>query len=330
MAMRGGDGQRSLAEALIEPQLGSNRRLEKIAALLDWAAIGGLLCELRSGTQGAPPYPALLMFKALLLQQWYGLSDPALEEALGDRLSFRRFVGLALADASPDHTTLWRFRQDLAASGQLAKAFEEVLRQLDGRGLVIKQGTLIDASLVAAGSVPPPPPPAEAIAKGASPLTRCPHEPDADWTRRGGSLLFGYKLHIAADQGSLLVRKAMLTAASCNETMVADQLICGDEAAVYADKAYDTQARRAALRARGVKDRIQHRANKHHRTLPRWQQRRNKLIGRIRGRIETINAVLKRYYRFDRARYCTLLRNQAALLLACVAFNLRRALVLPP
>jgi len=312
----------------MHPRLGQNARLDRISDLLDWPAVEHSLGGVRSGRTGAPPYPALLMFKALLLQQWYGLSDPGLEEALADRLSFRRFVGLGLDQAAPDHATLWRFRQALAAEGLAEAAFHEVVRQLADHGLVVRQGTLIDASLVAASSAPPPPPADETQPAGASKLTRSRHEPDADWTRRGHRRVFGYKLHIAADQGSLLVRKAMLTGASCNDTTVADQLICGDEAAVYADKAYDTQARRMALRERGVKDRIQHRANKHHRTLPRWQLWRNTLIGRIRGRVETINAVLKRHYGFDRTRYYTLARNHTALLLACTAFNLRRALVL--
>ena len=110
-----------------------------------------------------------------------------------------------------------------------------------------------------------------------------------------------------------------------NETRVADDLVQGDERAVYADMAYDTQARRAALRARGIKPRLMHRPNKHHGLTPR-QKTANRLIGRIRRRVETAFAVLKRHYGLARARYRTLARDTAALLLACTAMNLRRAL----
>src|SRR5471030_2864111 len=104
-------GQLSFADEAVAAEAGGNEVLERISKLLDWSRIEGLLVEIRAGRMGAPGYPSLLMFKALLLQRWYALSDPALEEALKDRLSFRRFVGLPLSEAIPDHATLWRFRE---------------------------------------------------------------------------------------------------------------------------------------------------------------------------------------------------------------------------
>ena len=337
------DDQMSLAEALMHPGLGSNARLERIEKLIDWRPIAKALRELRRGERGAPPYPALQMFKALLLQQWYGLSDPGLEESLSDRLSFRRFVGLRLEDATPDHATLWRFREALQAKGLAAVVFSEINRQLDALGLVVREGTMIDASLVAAASAPPPAqgkqtaaPPAQgeqaaapaADSEAPSKLTRSAGEPDAAWTRRGRRYHYGYKAHVAVDQHSELVRDALLTPANVNDTEPADQLIQGDEKAVYADQAYDTKRRRAALKAHGIKDRIMHRPNKHHPVLPRWKALHNRLIGPLRARVETRFAVLKRHYGLHRARYFTLARNQARLTLACIAMNLRRALVL--
>src|SRR6266511_3063005 len=91
----------------------------------------------------------------LLLQQWYGLSDPGLEEAVDDRLSFRRFAGLPLDKSVPDHSTIWRFRQELAAHGLAEALFEEINRQLDARGLIVRRGTLIDATLLQASVKPP-------------------------------------------------------------------------------------------------------------------------------------------------------------------------------
>jgi IS5 family transposase len=156
---------------------------------------------------------------------------------------------------------------------------------------------------------------------------RAPREPDADWKRRGGKRFFGYKAHLAMDRGSHLIREAKLTPASINDTSIADSLILGDEAQVWADKAYDSHERRARLKAAGLQNRIMRRGNKHH-PETRWCKLRNTLIGKVRGRVETAFAILKRHYGRGRARYRTLMRNEADLLLACTAINLRRALVL--
>lgn len=319
--------QSGLAEAFLHPTVGRNDRLETIAERIDWALVDKALARLRDGRRGKPPYPALLMFKALLLQQWYSLSDPGLEEALCDRMSFRRFVGLAGDQAAPDHATLWRFRQALTKARLDQAAFEAVAAQLDAQGLIVRQGTLIDASLIAGQSRPPAPPAADQREPGASLLVKSAREPDADWTRRGAARFFGYKVHVAVDRGSNLIRRVMMTPASVNDTIVADGLMLGDEKELWADKAYDSHARRARLKAMGVKNRICRRGNKHHAPSP-WTLKRNRAIATIRGRVETTFAVLKRHYGHGRARYLTLARNQTDLILASLAMNLRKALLL--
>jgi transposase, IS5 family len=325
MSVRG--SQSGMAEAFLHPTVGRNVRLEAIAVQIDWSRVEQALARLRPGRIGPPSYPPLLMFKALLLQQWYGLSDPGLEEALCDRMSFRRFVGLAGDEAAPDHATLWRFRQSLAKGGLDQAAFEAVAGELDAKGLIVKQGTLIDASLIASQSCPPSPP--ADLAPQASRLVSSDREPDADWTRRGSRRVFGYKVHVAVDKGSGLVRRVLMTPASVNDTVPADDLILGDEKEVWADKAYDSHARRAHLKALRVKNRICRRGNKHHAPSV-WTRRRNDAIARIRGRVETVFAVLKRHYGKGRARYLTLQRNHTDLIFACMAINLRRALVIAP
>lgn len=317
---RGQDGQLGLAEAFMAKGLGGNARLEKIAGLVEWSQFERLLSTVRPGESGRPPYRALAMFKALLLQQWYGLSDPGLEEALGDRLSFRRFCGFALDEATPDETTICRFRQALTGAGLRDRLLEELNRQLDGRGLMLKQGTMIDATLVAAQARAPRP------VDGAAGQSE--RDPDANWTRQHGKSHFGYKAHIAMDQGSRLIRRALLTPAKVYESEVADRLITGDEKAVYADRAYEHKQRRRRLKDLGIKDRIMHRGNKHRSALPLWQQRRNRLIAPIRATIEHVFATLKRSYGYRRVRYFRLERNALHLELLCMALNLRRAVVL--
>ena len=243
-----------------------------------------------------------------------------MEEALVDRVSFRRFCGFSLEENTPDETTIWRFREAAVAAGVLEAAFGEINRQLEAKGLILKKGTMLDATLVAARHAPPAP----AAGLGAT----HPKEPEADWTRKGGKAHFGYKAHVGVDAGSGLVRSAEFTSAKVNDGEVADGLICGDEAAVYADKAYEQKQRRARLKAAGIKDRIMHRRHKHIARLPHWQQRRNDLIARRRAPVEAVFSAGKRLYGLGRARYASLASNAARALAIFTAYNLRRAALL--
>ena len=312
--------QVSLIDALLPAGFGRNERLERIAGLIDWKPVGRLVSGVRPGETGRPPYEPLAMFKALLLAQWYGLSDPGLEEALLDRVSFRRFCGLALDAPTPDETTLCRFRNALKQAGLGERLFREVLGQLDHAGFVLKAGTLIDATLVRSSGRTPP--------SGSTPPgeeSRSAHDPDANWTRTGPKrgLFFGYKAHVAVDQGSSLIRGYKLTGAKTYESEVADELVQGDEQAVYADKAYEKRARREALKARGIKDRIQHRRVRGQKQLPHWQTVRNKLIARVRQAVERTFSQLKGRYRLTRMRYAGIDANAFHLDLIAIAYNLR-------
>lgn len=337
-------GQRGFADDLVGSRLGSNEMLDRIGGLIDWRKIEVLLEELHSSRYGRPAFPPLALFKALLLQQWYALSEAKLEEALGDRLSFRRFCGLSLEDKAPDQVTINRFRNLLVREELVAPLFEEIVRQIDARGLILRQGTLIDASLVEAAVKRPKPPkddeianepategqtPADEAAKPrpASKLVRSPHDPDAAWAKKGGKRSFGYKAHIGTDMGSAIIRRALLTPANVNDTVRADELYCGDEKSVYADQAYSTKARTAKLKAARIKDRTMSRPNKHH-PLTQRQKDRNKAIGKRRGPVEQVFARLKGVYGWARVRYRGQAANHAHLLLICSAMNLRRMAVL--
>jgi len=368
--------QLGFAEAFVNRKAGKNRRLEAIDRLVDWTAIERLLPSPRPAScAGRPGYAALPMFKATLLAQWYRLSDPALEEALSDRLSFRRFCDFALDAATPDETTLCRFRNELAQNGIGEKLMGELDRQLGARQLLVKDGTMIDATLIEAQAARPkdktegsPEPDGaaattgegsafkaaagEAVPGAAASDAEVPEAAGADaavrtapprkqkrkerpafdrharFARKGGRSYYGYKAHVAVDAGSGLIRRACLTPANVHDTVPADELVMGDEKAVYADKAYATHARRASLKARGIKDRIMHRANKHQPTLPPWQKRRNQLIAKTRARVERTFAIWQRTYGYTRVRYFTLVANAFELQMKCFAFNLRRLAVL--
>lgn len=295
---------------------GGNARLERIEALIDWSRLEALLAGIYDAATGRPSYPPLGLFKVLLLQGWYGLSDPAMEEALGDRLSFRRFAGLGLEEEVPDHSTISRFRALVAGRGLAERLFEEVGRQIEARGLVVKAGTLIDATVVEAAAAEPP------RQKGGG---RSAADEDAAWVKRpDGSARFGYKLHAAVDLGTGIVRRAIVTPANVADVDKGHALVIGDERAVYADKGYVGPRLRERLREAGIRDRVQHRRWKDRPLTPR-QLLRNRLIGRVRGRIEGVFGALKRSYGLARMRYMGLARNAAATFLTLIAWNLARA-----
>jgi transposase, IS5 family len=310
-------GQLSLADGLVEGGAGRNRQLEKIAALVDWPAFERLLGGIYAAPVGRPSYGPLVLLRCLLLQQWYRLSDPGLEEALSDRLSFRRFVGLALADPVPDHSTLSRFRSELVRRGLAERLLAELNRQLDAKGLMVKTGTLIDASLVEADCRGP--------RKGEPRERRS--DPDASWNAMPETPLFGYKAHLAVDRGSGLVRQAILTPANVSDKAAFLALVQGDEQAVYADKGYDGWWYRAELAERGIADGIMA-GSYWRRPLDAASHARNRAIGKIRAPVERSFAILKRWYGYRRVRYRNLVRNTLQLQLLALALNLRRALAL--
>ena len=306
-----------MIDALLGPGLGGNRKLEKIESLIDWDGLAPLLSGLRSARTGRPPYAPLSMLKALYLATLYDLSDPGLEEALGDRLSFRRFCGFGLYQRTTDETTLCRFRLEAAAAGVIERCFAEINRQLDAKGLMLKKGTLMDASIVAAAHKPP--------ARSQGPGAVHPREPGADWVNKAGKSYFGYKLHVGVDAGSGLIRRAVVTSARTQDVEMAEALVAGDEAAVYADRAYESKAHRARLKAAGINDRIMHRRHKFMPELPRWLARRNDLIARRRAPVEAVFSAMKRIYGKARARCHSLAANAADLIAFAAVFNLRRA-----
>jgi IS5 family transposase len=313
---------KTFADAFADPRLGSNAVLDRIDGLIDWSALSGLAAQVRPGETGRPPYAPLGMLKALYLQAMYDLSDPGLEAALLDRVSFRRFCGWGLSDRTPDETTICRFRQEAAESGVLAQAFEAVNRQLELKGLILKRGTLMDASLVAARHNRP-----KMEAGAGAGVAR---EPDANWTKKNGKSYFGYKLHVSMDQGSGLVRRAVMTPAKTSDIEMAEALICGDEKAVYADKGYCKKALSQALKARKTKPRIAYRRHKSEPVLERWKKRRNDLIARQRAPVEGVFSQAKRFYGLARARCHTLERNAGRALAVMTIFNLKRAAKLKP
>jgi transposase, IS5 family len=288
--------------------------LGQIDDLVDWQPFERLLAGIHGAAKGEPAYPPLMMFKVVLLQRWYGLSDPQMEEALFDRMSFLGFVGLSAQDETPDHTTIWRFRQKLAEDGLIERLFAELSRQLAARGVTIKQGTLIDASIIQSAARRPR---MDEAQTGAS-------DPDARFGANNarGRFTFGYKAHIAVDQGSATITRWHLTPANIQEVRVAPELLPA-QGAVYADRGYDAAGLHAELASRRLGDGIMRRGRRN-RVLSPSEIAHNHQLSLIRRAVEPVFGTLKRSYRFHRMPYFNAARNTVAFGLACIAFNLRR------
>jgi IS5 family transposase len=322
-----GSGQFSFVDALMPSHRGSER-LDKLSSVVKWYRFEKLLGRLRDPDPvGRPPYDSLIMFKALLLQSLYGLSDAELEDALADRFSFRRFVGLSLEESVPDHTTICRFRGLLVAAGLLERLFSELDRQLDQAGLILRRGSMLDATVIETTAAKPPQAPSGEGADFAAAS-----DPDARFTRREGRAgsAYGYKVHVGVDEGSGLIRKVLTTPANVNDTVCADQLVSGDERAVLADSAYHTHRREQELKERGIRPLLMRRANKHHPQLPAKLKRLNAVIASRRFAVETTFATFKRRMGLSVIRYRGIRKAHAQVLIAAIAFNMRRWVALTP
>ncbi|HMO66108.1 MAG TPA: IS5 family transposase [Verrucomicrobiota bacterium] len=293
------------------PTAPANEFLDRLDALVDWRPIRRELEGLFTATTGRLPQPPLAVFKMLLLQNFYGLSDPQCEALVRDRLSWRKFTGLALTDRVPDETTRVRFRQRLIEHGLHRQLLALVNEQLAAQGLIVREVTLVDATLVQAARRAP--------AKGASGGG----DADADDTVKAGQPHYGYKAPVAADRQHTLIRKADLSAASVHDRQRFEAVVAGDEQVVIADKAYDRESRSQWLQRRKVVNGILRRARRGQR-LSQTDQLMNRALSAIRSGIEKIFGPWKRNLGYRRVRYVGWARNRLELEFKGVVWNLKR------
>ncbi|MFO1101995.1 MAG: IS5 family transposase [Methylocystis sp.] len=312
-------GQLEFLDVLVA-QRGRSRPLAlmDIASLVDWAPFEKLSSALHVAARGEPSDPALVMFKTLLLQRWHGLSDPEMETALADRLSFTAFVGLSLGDPTPDHSTIWRFRKQLGVHDLLDKLLAEANRQIALAGLMLRQGPPIDATLVTSAARRP------RMDEGKMSATD--KAARFGTTSERGRFAFGYKMHVAVDAGSGLVRDMKLTPANVQDVAVAPQRLDHAAGVVYADLGEDSDGLRAELARRELGDGLMRRRRGW--PLTAAEVLRNHQLSLTRRAIESLSGTMKRSYRLGRMRAFTQLRNAADLTLFRLAFNLRRWRVL--
>jgi IS5 family transposase len=306
--------QKSFADIEFVRRVPDDHFLMEIERLVDWEPFEKRLKELYHPRTGRPSYPPMVMFKALLLQQWYGLSDSGLEEAIADRFSFHRFLGIGMSDPVPDETTICRFRNKLAGVSLSEKLFRILDEQLEARDLFVRKVTLVDATLVEAARRPP-----RKGEKG--------KDEDAAYTVKGRKPHYGYKAHAGVNDG--FIRKMEVTPANVHDSMKFNDLIQGDEDAVFADKGYYKESRKHTLRRFGIYCGIMDKAARNN-PLSNKQKKRNRRISRVRAGVERSFGTMKRTYGMARVRYVGLIKNRGHFYILAMAMNLKRMLKLAP
>ena len=312
--------QRSLADGMLIDH-DALKELDAVHELIDWSRLEQRLSGIHSKAQGEKAWPPLMMFKALLLQSWYSLSDPALEKQLARDLLFRRFAGLDISESVPDHSTFWRFRQKLETLDLMDGLLNEINRQLSEQGLYIKSGevSIVDASVIEAKNCRP-------NKNKAGESTR---DTEAHWNVKAGSdgkrkSTYGYKAHLNVDEDGL-IKSTDYTAGNVHDSNCFAELLSGSESAAYADSAYRSQAHDRWLAERNIANKIIKRAYRN-KPLEKKDKSFNRLHSGVRCTVERVFGVLKQHYGMAKARYLGLNRNRTRFELMCVAHNIKRGL----
>ena len=273
--------------------------LEKLNHAIDWEQFRPKLTKVfkkqAKGVGGRPPYDYVMLFKVLVLQRIYNLSDDQTEYQINDRMSFMRFLGLGLGDRVPDAKTIWLYRDTLTKATVIRELFDLFNAQLEDAGLITHTGTIVDATFVEAprqhnhhdenddikqGKIPEEWKKPENIHKLRQKDT------DARWTRKGREFHFGYKDHVKADADSKLITDYTVTPANVHDSQPMPAMINEKDKAVYADSAYWGSVVAEAL-PDTVENHIHERGTKKQ-PLTEEQKASNRIKSKTRCRIEHI------------------------------------------
>jgi len=279
--------------------------LERLSELIDWAPVDFLLADIHSAAKGEAAWPPLALFKALLIAVWYDLSDVKLSEALDDRASFRRFCGFSAHEPTPERTAFVRFRKHLVVRSLDRALFDQVVGQLKAQAIVVKTGTLIDATVIASAS----------------------HgDGEAAWAgHRRRKAIHGYKAHVCADADTAIVEEISITPGNVHDGKAGGDALPDDPGDVYADSAYRGQTFASAVQAKGGRAHV---VQTH-----AWGRPGDDTVGklrawnygvqRVRCRIEKIFGTWKRSYGLRRIRWLGLAKAGLQIRLTAIAYNLR-------
>lgn len=248
---------------------------------------------------GRPPMPLETMLRIYFLQNWYALSDPMAEETLYDSEAMRRFAGIELGDDRiPDETTILNFRHLLERHGLTEAIFADVNAHLADKGITLRSGTLVDATIIDAPSSTKN----QARAR----------DPEMSSTKKGNDWYFGMKAHVGVDVDSGTVHSLEATTAKVHDSRVWDELLHGEEKSVWADKGYVSAEREAAFSKDGKVWGVMRKAPKGGKLDP-IDEEINRIIAMVRAKVEHPFRVIKRQFGHMKTRYRGLAKNRAHL-----------------
>ncbi len=272
--------------------------LQKLNAVIDWEIfrkpIEEALAVESKGLGGRPHYDRLMMFKILILQRYYNLSDEQTEFQIKDRLSFMQFLGLQIGDKVPDEKTIWLFKEQLSENNLSEQLFELFNRTLISNGIVAKEGSIVDASFV---NVPRQRNSREEnadIKKDAIPLEFGKNKAkliqkdcDARWMKKNGERHFGYKNHVNADMKTKLITKFSTSSAAPHDSTETENLLDESDTIAYADSAYRSEKIETYLESINCKSHI-HEKGYRNKPIEIQQQLHNQMKSKIRSRVEHV------------------------------------------
>lgn len=273
--------------------------LPNLKRLVPWEDFRGELEVIydheRKSNAGRRPFDVVMMFKILILQSLYNLSDDEMEYQIMDRLSFMRFLGLDLDSRVPDAKTIWLFRSKLEEHKLTRKLFDKFNAFLAESGFVARKGQIVDATIVRVPTQRNTREENEAIKAGNPPVEnwsdakKCQKDTDARWTQKRGKNYFGYKNHIEVDVQHKIIRDYKITDAAVHDSKVFEDILDEKNTSrdVYADSAYRSQEKEENLKKQGYRAHLQRKGYRN-KALTEWEKRGNRTRSKVRSRIEHI------------------------------------------
>jgi IS5 family transposase len=314
--------------------------LVELNRLIDWERFRptlGLVREKeRKNNSGRKPFDVVLMFKIVILQSLYNLSDARIEFQIRDRISFMSFLGLSLGDRVPDEKTVWLFREQLTKLGLIEVLFAEFDDVLAESGFHAQKGQILDASIIPARKQQNSREENKQIKSGETPAAWSKQaaktrqkDTDARWTKKRNKSYFGYKNHVGVDVKHKFIRTYSVTDASVHDSQVMDDLLddSNTSADVYADSAYRSAEINQKLEEQGYRDRTQHRAYRNTPLTDR-QKATNRRRSSLRSRVEHVFGVQSQMAGSLLIRTVGLVRATAKIGLRNLAYNIKRYTVL--
>ena len=308
----------------------------QINTIIDWKKIGQLIDQDYSkgkSATGTPSYDGVLLFKMLLLETWYGLSDYEVEDRINDSISFSYFCGLTIEQVAPDHSTLSRFRTELTKTGTFEKLFKLINLQLEKHHIIIKKGVIVDASVIDTPLRPKGKTKQEVTEDRSDKEIKTKKkyassvDSDGTWLKKRGKFHFGYKKHHVTDEEGLVLG-VLTTTASTNEIAnledVLDSADLPRDIPLKADKGYQSKKNEALLKKRGLKNHILKKAKKN-KPLTKWEKRFNKLIGKTRFKVERTFGGIKIWFLGGTAKYRGMEKMHTQNLMEALCYNLYRS-----